>query len=156
VGKVLYKLKLHETACIHPVIHVSQLKKAMRAMDTVNPDLPAALIDETLNIQPELVTGEHFIRRGCKEVPHVRVKWTGMPEPFETWEPVYAIVNLFPQAPAWGQAGSSGGGTVTLQHLPAALKVKRRTDERQRHREAQAQKERKTQDQPVGPIGMKG
>jgi hypothetical protein len=75
---------------------VSQLKKAMRAMDTVNPDLPAALIDETLNIQPELVTGEHFIRRGCKEVPHVRVKWTGMPEPFETWEPVYAIVNLFP------------------------------------------------------------
>jgi hypothetical protein len=46
--------------------------------------------------------------------------------------------------------------TVTLQHLPAALKVKRRTDEQQRRREAQAQKERKTQDQPIGPIGAKG
>jgi hypothetical protein len=156
VGKVSYKLKLPETARIHPVIHVSQLKKAVRATNTVSPDLPATLIDETLHIQPELVTGERFIHRGCKEVPQVRVKWTGLPESFETWEPVYAIVNLFPQAPAWGQAGSSGGGTITLQHIPAALKVKRRTDERQRHREAQAQEERKTQDQPAGPIGAQG
>jgi hypothetical protein len=45
---------------------------------------------------------------------------------------------------------------VTLQHLPASIKVKRRTDKRQRRREAQAQKERKTQDRPVGPIGVKG
>jgi hypothetical protein len=45
---------------------------------------------------------------------------------------------------------------VTLQHIPAALKVKRRTDERQRRREAQAQEKRKTQDQPVGPIGAQG
>jgi hypothetical protein len=45
---------------------------------------------------------------------------------------------------------------VTLQHLPAAIKVKRRTDERQRRREAQAQKERNTPDRPGGPIGAKG
>jgi hypothetical protein len=45
---------------------------------------------------------------------------------------------------------------VMLQHIPAALKVKRRTDERQRRREAQAQEERKTQDQPAGPIGAQG
>jgi hypothetical protein len=135
VGNVSYKLKLPESARIHPVIHVSQLKKAIRPGDTVSTDLPLSSLEPVL-VQPSRVFGERLVRRGSKLVPQVKVHWSGMPPSCTSWEPLFAVVNAFPHAPAWGQAGTPGGGIVTLRYLPEAIKVKQRTAERQRIREA--------------------
>lgn len=40
VGKVAYKLQLLARSHIHPVVHVSQLKKALPSTTKVNPDTP--------------------------------------------------------------------------------------------------------------------
>ncbi|KAK1613841.1 hypothetical protein QYE76_019358 [Lolium multiflorum] len=87
-------------------------------------------------LQPQQIIDERMIKRGSKEVPQVKVQWSGMPPSLQTWESVFAIVNEFPQAPAWGQAGTRGGGSVTTHYLTEALRIKRRTDYRQRMREA--------------------
>ncbi|GKD91819.1 hypothetical protein Tco_1371656, partial [Tanacetum coccineum] len=57
VGKLAYKLKLPDIASIHPVFHVSQLKKAIGDYKVV-PNLPTGL-NEYLEVvlQPEAVLG---------------------------------------------------------------------------------------------------
>jgi hypothetical protein len=45
IGLVAYRLALPETSRIHPIIHVSQLKKAIGAHIRVQPVLPSPLDD---------------------------------------------------------------------------------------------------------------
>jgi hypothetical protein len=134
VGKVAYKLQLPATSKIHPVVHVSQLKRAIGPQDRVSTYFPMSLMHSFL-VQPEKILQERVIRRGSKETPQVRVQWTSLPDDCTTWEGLYSLVNQYPQAPAWGQAAVSAGCIVTHLHLPKALRVKRRTDARQVIRE---------------------
>ena len=135
VGQVSYKLQLPDLAKIHNVIHVSQLKKALKPTDQVSAELPLSFIDVML-VQPVAVVGERMVRRGSKQVPQVKLQWSGLPPHCQTWEHLGAIVAVFPSAPAWGQAATQGGGIVTTTYLPVAIKAKLRTDARQRIREA--------------------
>jgi hypothetical protein len=130
VGKVAYRIQLPPSSRIHPVVHVSQLKKEITERDQVCPELPAYLLAHVL-VQPLAITADRFIRRGSKQVPQVQVRWSGLPAPCLTWEPLFAIVNAFPSSPAWGHAEAQGGGNVTHLLLRQALKEKRRTDTRQ-------------------------
>jgi hypothetical protein len=136
VGKVAYKLQLPLASRIHPVVHVSQLKKGVKPTDEVSTTLPLSLMRFHSMVQPKSISGERMIRRGGKQVPEIKVQWQGSPSSCDSWEPVYAIVNAYPASPAWGQAALQGGGNVTTCHLTKALKEKRRTDERQAIREA--------------------
>ena len=121
VGQVSYKLQLPDNAKIHPVIHVSQLKKAVKPTTAVSSDLPISLVDFLL-VQPEKVVDERLIRHGGKLVSQIRVQWSGMPSNCDTWEHLFAIVDVFPLAIAWGQAVSSGGDIVTTQTLAKVVK----------------------------------
>jgi hypothetical protein len=136
VGNVAYKLQLAPVSRIHPVVHVSQLKKGLKPTDEVSSTLPIALMRLHQVVQPKAVVGGRMIRRGSKMAPQIKVQWQGLPSSCDSWEPVYAIVNAYPASPAWGQAELPGEGNVTTWHLKRAVQEKRRTARRQAIREA--------------------
>jgi hypothetical protein len=45
--------------------------------------------------------------------PQVLVRWSYLPDALSTWEDEIPLCQQFLRAPAWGQAGSKGGGSVT-------------------------------------------
>ena len=126
VGPVDYRLQLPPASRIHPVVHVSQLKKGLKSDEEATTTLPISLLQ--VAVHPEAVLAERMIRRGSKLVPQFKVRWSGLPASCATWEHVYAIVDSFPSTPAWGQAAAEGGGDVMTLHLPLAVKASRRAE----------------------------
>lgn len=137
VGQVAYKLQLPPSARIHPVVHVSQLKKAIPTNAQVCTGLPNYMLSQVM-VYPLHIKQDRLVRRGRKVVPQVLLRWAGLPAECTTWEPLFAMVNAYPSSPAWGHAGTPGGGNamVTAPYLAQAVKAKQRTDARSRIRKA--------------------
>lgn len=106
IGKVAYRFDLPADSQIHPVFHVSLLKGAVKPDTMVSPVLPMQVVEADQSIQPEAVLRRHLVKRGKSAVPYALIKWTGMPAELATWENIRQLKLRFPEAPAWGQAGS--------------------------------------------------
>jgi hypothetical protein len=85
---VAYRLELPEHASIHPVFHVSQLKKAMGSKHQVILTMPA---DFALHLAPEQILQSRLVRRGHNQVQQVLVKWNNLPSELATWEDFEAL-----------------------------------------------------------------
>jgi transposase InsO family protein len=109
IGEVAYRLDLPTTSRIHPVVHVSQLKKAIGAQVQVQTRLPSPL--DILQI-PVRVLQRRLRQNGAVTVHQVLVQWSGQPESLATWEDYDELKQRFPRVLAWGQAGSQGGENV--------------------------------------------
>jgi hypothetical protein len=99
VGKVAYKLQLPATSQIHPVIHVSQLKKALPPASMVSPDDDLACIHSTSSGVPLQVTKRRLQRVGNKLVPVGKVSWSLLPASWTTWENLNILTMQFPGLP---------------------------------------------------------
>ena len=97
VGSVAYKLALLAHSAIHPVFHVSQLKRAIGAAHHVTPTLPT---DFALQLAPEQVLETRSVRRGNSSVQQVLIKWNNLPTSLATWEDYEALRQEFPRATA--------------------------------------------------------
>jgi hypothetical protein len=62
---------------------------------------------------PMQVLQEHHALRGGSMVHRALIVWSHLPSDLATWEDVVCLLQEFPAAPAWGQAGFQGGGNVT-------------------------------------------
>jgi hypothetical protein len=118
VGKVAYKLNLPATSLIHPVIHVSQLKKALGATAVVQAQLPEVECPEP---KPDMLLGTRWRDHGKEKRCQVLVRWEGLPDASATWEDREELQRRFPDHPAWGQAGSQGEGNVMDLERDVAL-----------------------------------
>ena len=88
VGRVAYRLELPETSKIHPVIHVSQLKKVIGSAVQVQPELP----DFGTNLQVPFKVLQHRMRhKGSSDVAQVLVQWSRLSEALATWEDAEAL-----------------------------------------------------------------
>lgn len=110
-----YKLQLPEASGIHSVFHISQLKPYHPDYTPVFSTLPMTTDLQASDAQPQAVLERRLVKKGNTAIPQVLVSWTGLPASTTTWEDYNVLRARFPQAPAWGQAGSSGGGDVTTQ-----------------------------------------
>jgi hypothetical protein len=108
VGSVAYKLDLPELSSVHPVVHVSQLKKSV-GEHPISSSLPADSIEFQI---PEAIL-QRRLTDGDKPVEQALIKWSGMPSSLATWENLEALKCRFPHAPAWGHAGSQEEGDVS-------------------------------------------
>ncbi|KAD6119615.1 hypothetical protein E3N88_10886 [Mikania micrantha] len=94
VGQVAYKLILPPTSKIHPVFHVSLLKKAVQG--TVESVLPEDLeIGETDMVKPHKVLASRQVKKGSELVEEWLIQWQGQLIEEATWEGAQYILANF-------------------------------------------------------------
>jgi hypothetical protein len=133
IGVVAYKLALHDHAKIHPVVHVSQLKKHIAPTEAISTDLSTVCVDPTVLPVPVAVIQRALKGKGGRMAMRTLVQWNS-PSQLQTWEDEQDLQRRFPSAPAWGQAAIQAGGTVMNNK---SMKKKRRLLERRARRREQ-------------------
>lgn len=108
ISAVAYRLDLPQDSAIHPIFHVSQLKKSLGAGSAVA-SLPSDLVEFQVPLaisQRRWTGGDHPVEEGL-------VRWSHMPPSLSTWEPLGTLKQQFPRALAWGHVASHGGEGVS-------------------------------------------
>lgn len=96
IGAVAYKLKLPEGSKIHPVFHVSLLKKAVGDYHEET-DLPDQLEgEEPTPLEPERVLASRKVAETGQEVQQWLIQWAGKTPEEATWEDVVNMRSQFP------------------------------------------------------------
>ncbi|XP_077228595.1 uncharacterized protein LOC143861576 [Tasmannia lanceolata] len=96
IGPIAYKLLLPASAKIHPVFHVSCLKKKLGSGVPSHVDLSPLTEEGLLQPEPEAILEWRMINRKNQAVTEVLIKWTNMPKEEATWELWYNIQQRFP------------------------------------------------------------
>jgi hypothetical protein len=96
VGTIAYKLELPLAYAIHPIFHVSQLKKVVGSKIQITP-WPQQFSEHQI---PEKILQRRLITRGVQTLIQVLVKWSASPESLATWEDMEALKQRFSRAPA--------------------------------------------------------
>ena len=93
VGTVAYHIKLPDSCRLHPIFHISKLKKALSPKATPLTLPPALAEDGELLVQPASVLGTRNAPEGSLEV---LIHWEHLPSFDDNWESVEKIATIFP------------------------------------------------------------
>ena len=96
IGKVAYRLALPSTTRIHPVFHVSLLKKRVGTDEPVSVQLPPLKESGLLRLTPAKVLQHHTIQKNGKELIELLIQWVDLPATEATWEDKDQITASFP------------------------------------------------------------
>lgn len=84
------------TAEIHPVFHVSQLKRHLGSKAVALPHVPIVTSDGKLKIAPVKVLERRIIQRKKTPVAQWLVQWENLDPEDSTWEDVSYVSHTFP------------------------------------------------------------
>ena len=93
VGMVAYKLQLPPTSKIHPVIHVSQLKKALPPETVVSTDEQLQCLTMDITVETPQVCDVTLKKVGNSVIPHALVQWKNCPSHWAVWENMSLLQN---------------------------------------------------------------
>jgi hypothetical protein len=96
IGQVAYKLLLPDGCSIHPVFHVSQLKKHIGNKVVPQHHLPLTDNEGNIKMQSESLLNRRLIPRNNELVVQWLIKWVNLPEEAATWEDADFIRSIFP------------------------------------------------------------
>lgn len=96
VGQVAYRLQLPNDATIHPVFHVSQLKKHLGKRAIPMPNLPSVGPEGQIKTQPTAVLQRRMIPRNGVAVTQWLILWENLGPTDATWEDADVIRSMFP------------------------------------------------------------
>ncbi|XP_026396513.1 uncharacterized protein LOC113291163 [Papaver somniferum] len=97
VGAAAYKLQLPAEARIHPVFHVSQLKKHIGITHIPSPSLPVLDTDGSILVIPAAALDSRTILRNGFYVPQLLIRWTSASVEDATWKDAAHIAHHFPK-----------------------------------------------------------
>ncbi|XP_026444789.1 uncharacterized protein LOC113345192 [Papaver somniferum] len=95
IGAAAYKLQLPAETRIHPVFHVSQLKKHIGTIH--HPSLPVLDTDGSILVIPAAVLDTRTIFRNGFAVTQLLIRWTNASVKDATWEDAAHIAHHFPK-----------------------------------------------------------
>lgn len=114
-----YKLELPPTAKIHPVFHLSQLKKALGnhpAYAHIPADLSSGL---ALDSTPAAVLGVRYVPMGTGSQTKVLIQCEYLPDTEATWEEYSAFHKRFPPFHLEGKVKVWAGDNAVTHPKPA-------------------------------------
>nr|KYP46337.1 Retrovirus-related Pol polyprotein from transposon 297 family [Cajanus cajan] len=121
IGEVAYRLKLPPESKIHPLFHVSLLKKAIGNYKAES-GLPMGLEDDRAELmQPELVLASHSLMKGEDKMNQWLVQWKGKTAEEATWEDEIAIRSQFPELSLEDKTVLQEGGIDRVQDVHGPL-----------------------------------
>nr|XP_016489435.1 PREDICTED: uncharacterized protein LOC107809347 [Nicotiana tabacum] len=97
IGKVSYKLDLPPESKVHPVFHVSLLKKKVGDRVVVQTTLPLTGEDGKFLVKPVAILQRQLIKRDNSVVVRVLGQWSNLPPEDATWEDYQYIKARFPE-----------------------------------------------------------
>ncbi|GJY14628.1 putative ribonuclease H-like domain-containing protein [Tanacetum coccineum] len=95
IGDVAYKLQLPSTAKVHPVFHVSQLKRC-KTPETRMGDFPTCT-EGLIVVEPEKILDRRLQKKGNSATLYVLMQWANSSIEDATWEWIEDLQRRFPQ-----------------------------------------------------------
>jgi hypothetical protein len=95
VGQVAYQLSLPSQSKLHPVFHVSCLKKVIGTRCQIQTNLPELAEEGSISLQTEAVLDQRECRLCQRTIKEVLVQWKDTNPADATWEPA-TILQQFP------------------------------------------------------------
>ncbi|KAK1435415.1 hypothetical protein QVD17_01178 [Tagetes erecta] len=112
LGPVAYKLQLPATSKVHPVFHVSLLKRAVSS--TYESVLPSELdIGDTVPLVPLAILATRMFREGSESVEQWLVQWQNQSPDDATWEDTEWLNAQFPNLSLEDKTVVKGGSNDT-------------------------------------------
>ncbi|XP_077242379.1 uncharacterized protein LOC143882872 [Tasmannia lanceolata] len=96
VGKVAYKLELPSSSRIHPIFHVSLLKKKLGQQVVPQTQLPQVDNEGHIQLEPVAILDCRLVNRNNQAITQVLVQWSNSFIEGETWEDFQAFSARFP------------------------------------------------------------
>ena len=110
IGEVAYKLSLPSTSRIHPVFHVSQLKKAIGDLPAEKELPPEWEIEAAPKVELEAILSTREVTRKGEKFEEWLIRWKERPVEDASWERAINIQNQFPTFCLEDKAASVGEG----------------------------------------------
>ncbi|TQE12832.1 hypothetical protein C1H46_001478 [Malus baccata] len=97
IGAVAYKLKLPEDTKIHPVFHVSNLKKKLGTDVVAGATLPQVTDDGLFQAIPKAVLARRMYQKGNVAGVQLLIQWVDRDDSDATWEDYDTFTMQFPE-----------------------------------------------------------
>ena len=86
IGTMTYKLELPASSRVHPIFHVSCLKKVIGEKIPVQTIFPELDEEEKIILEPEAVTKTRTQQLRNRSISEYLIKWKNLPTEYSIWE----------------------------------------------------------------------